>query len=81
MSRENNSKAIFISHDAAHDAPLAKAVNGLLKVGLGLTHKNIFCTSEKGEGPPIGQGFNGAIRSHLANAKVGLGSDREASML
>lgn len=63
-------RRIFISHDASRDRPIANAFVKLLKLGIGVRHDDIFVTSLKGHGPPVGKPFIESIRAALSGANV-----------
>ncbi|PQP35146.1 hypothetical protein C6A37_04025, partial [Desulfobacteraceae bacterium SEEP-SAG9] len=59
--------AIFISH-AVTDAPITKSFVNLIESGIGVSPKNIFCTSNKGQGIRPGAEFKESIRENLDEA-------------
>jgi hypothetical protein len=71
LSREKmvNKIDLFISH-AAVDAPVTKAFVNLLEGGIGVPPKNIFCTSNKGQGIRPGSEFKTSIRENLDDATI-----------
>ena len=58
---------LFISH-AGHDLPLVEAFVTLLESGVGVPHKDIICTSLKGQSVRPGKKFDEAIRESLDQA-------------
>ncbi len=58
---------LFISH-AASDKPLVKAFVDLVESGIGVSPRDIFCSSLKGQGIRPGVDFKSSIRKHLDEA-------------
>jgi len=58
---------LFISH-ASVDEPVVKEFVELLESGIGISPKNIFCTSIKGQGIRPGVDFKSSIRENLDDA-------------
>jgi hypothetical protein len=58
---------LFISH-AANDKPLVEAFVDLLEGGIGVSPRDIFCSSLKGQGIRPGADFKSSIRDHLDEA-------------
>jgi hypothetical protein len=65
--RTRRSRRVFVSH-ASVDAKLVGGLVDLLKLGIGLAHEDLFCTSEKGGAPEVGRCFTEEIRRHLKDA-------------
>lgn len=59
--------ALFISH-AVTDASITKSFVNLFESGIGVSPKNIFCTSNKGQGIRPGAEFKESIRKNLDEA-------------
>ncbi|GAB5349045.1 toll/interleukin-1 receptor domain-containing protein [Alteriqipengyuania sp. 357] len=55
---------IFVSHSTA-DRELAQLFVDLLKEGIGVPEKAIFCSSIKGHGIPFGEDFNEYMKSQI----------------
>lgn len=68
---------LFVSH-AVHDKPLVEAVVSLLESGVGVPHKNIFCSSLKGQSIRPGADFVDSIRTNLDEATCVLALVSEA---
>lgn len=60
---------LFLSHAVA-DAPVTRAFVNLLESGIGVPPKNIFCTSNKGQGIRPGFEFKASIRENLDDATI-----------
>ena len=60
---------VFISHANA-DKPLVQALEVLLENGIGINHKEIFCTSLEGQGIPPGVDFKTFIAEKLKDTDV-----------
>jgi hypothetical protein len=58
---------LFISH-AVHDLTLVKEVVDLLESGVGVPHRDIFCSSLKGQSIKPGKDFVDSIREQLGEA-------------
>jgi hypothetical protein len=58
---------LFISH-AVTDASVTKSFVNLIESGIGVSPKNIFCTSNKGQGIRPGAEFKDSIRENLDEA-------------
>src|SRR6266496_1983674 len=58
---------LFISH-AAHDKPLVEALVDLLEGGVGVPHRDVFCSSLKGQSIKPGEDFVDSIRQNLDEA-------------
>lgn len=61
--------SVFISH-ATKDVPLVQAVVDLIEDGLGVPEGEIFCSSLKGHGIPVGQNFVEYMRKEIAAPEV-----------
>jgi len=68
---------LFISH-AVHDKSLVEAVIKLLEGGVGVSHRDIFCSSLKGQSIKAGEAFVDSIRESLDEAKCVLALISEA---
>ena len=60
---------IFISHATA-DKDLVKSLVSLLRDGMGVPKKSIFCTSLKGYGIPLGKDFSEYMKSKIQEPKI-----------
>ena len=60
---------IFLSHSTA-DRELAQLLVNLLKEGIGVPEKAIFCSSIKGHGIPFGEDFDEYIESQIQTPKL-----------
>lgn len=58
---------LFISHSSS-DALLVEAFVGLIEGGIGVSPRDIFCSSLKGQGIKPGVDFKSSIRDHLDEA-------------
>lgn len=57
-------KLIFISH-ANKDKDLVEAIVELIEEGIGVPENQIFCSSLKGYGIPVGENFISYIKSQI----------------
>jgi len=62
-------KRIFISH-AVKDKPLADALVDLLETGVGISGKDIFCSSLEGMGIPAGSNFIDHIKAQIQEPEI-----------
>jgi hypothetical protein len=70
MEKHHTNSKIFISH-SSKDAPIVKKfIDHVLKLGLGITNEEIFCTSADGIGVKSGEDFKKRIYEELKNAKM-----------
>ena len=60
---------IFISH-ATDDKPLAELFVALLREGIGVPGKAIFCSSVKGHGIPFGEDFNEYLKQQIQQPEL-----------
>ena len=60
---------LFISH-ASNDKPLVQAFENLLETGIGINHKQIFCSSLVGQGIPAGSDFKKFIADKLSGTEA-----------
>lgn len=67
--KKTTGKRIFVSH-AASDQPLADAFVNLLRLGLEISAKDIFCTSLTGMGIKAGEDFINRIKAEIQEPTV-----------
>lgn len=63
------SKSVFVSH-AAKNKELADKLVDLLETGIGISSKDIFCSSLEGMGIPSGSNFIEFIKKQIAEPKI-----------
>lgn len=69
MEKQNaQSKRIFISHSTSDKEIVAKFVDHILQLGIGLTHDDIFCTSIEDMAIKNGEDIRKHIQDNIRNA-------------
>lgn len=66
---EGSMSALFISH-ASNDRAIVEGFVDLLESGIGVPHRQIFCSSLKGQNVKPGADFVASIREQLSGAKA-----------
>lgn len=68
LEKENHAKRIFISHSSKDKGIMEKFTDYILQLGIGLSHKDIFCTSIEDMGIKNGGDIRRHIRENVRSA-------------
>lgn len=66
---ENRDKKLFISHSSKDKYIIERFVDGILQLGIGLSHEDIFCTSIEEMGIKNGEDIRAHIRDNVKSAE------------
>lgn len=68
LEKENHAKRIFISHSSKDKDIMEKFTDSILRLGIGLSHEDIFCTSIEEMGIKNGEDIRRHIRENVRSA-------------
>lgn len=68
LEKEYHAKRIFISHSSRDKDIMEKFTDGILQLGIGLSHEDIFCTSIEEMGIKNGEDIRRHIRDNVQSA-------------